>query len=44
MGVFGNQPLDFDEVTKCVEKQLNTKVTTETSCPPGSLVFLFVFS
>lgn len=31
---FGNQPLHFDEVTKCDEKQLNTSVPTETSCPP----------
>lgn len=27
---FGNQPLDFDEVTKCDEKQLNTLVNPET--------------
>lgn len=39
-GCFANQPLDFDEVTKCDEKQLNASVITETSCPPGISLFV----
>lgn len=32
----GNQPLDFDEVTKCDEKQLNTSAPTEAAGPAGA--------
>lgn len=32
----GNQPLGFDEVTKCAEKQLNTSAPPEAWCPAGS--------